>query len=361
MNVDDILFVLFRHKWKILLCAALGIAAAASVYLYKQRLYQSEAKLMVRYVVDSSAVDTLDSQPKGSDASQINSEVQILTSWDLAMQVASAVGVERLLPESEGKATLAAAANIVREGLTVVSPKYTNIIVLSYKNPNPELATLVLKELVARYFTKHLEVHRSGDAFDFVTQQSDQVKARLNQTEEELKQLKGKTGIVSLAENTLLINGELANTQDALQTAQAEYAEQQARVQAMDKSLEPKKEGAPETEPPPIDRDAVRRYEALLAQLERLRQVQMDLLAKYGEKAAQPEVPDELQRSQQVRAQQRADNGRIRIWQRRVAPCVSALWALKETWRRQWRASDTVVKTIQASLTRSAKRVLIHS
>ena len=104
---------------------------------------------------------------------------------------------------------------------------------------------------------------------------------------------KGKTGIVSLAENTLLINGELANTQAALQTAQAEYAEQQARVQAMDKSLEPKKEGAPETEPPPIDRDAVRRYEALLGQLERLRQVQMDLLAKYGEKAAGPDVPDE--------------------------------------------------------------------
>ncbi len=122
--------------------------------------------------------------------------------------------------------------------------------------------------------------------------------------------MKGKTGIVSLAENTLLINGELANTQDALQTAQAEYAEQQARVQAMDKSLEPKKQSAPEAEPPPIDRDAVRRYEALLGQLERLRQVQMDLLAKYGEKAAQPDVPDELQRSQQVRSQQRADNSR---------------------------------------------------
>ena len=65
MNLDDILFVLFRHKWKILLCAALGIAAAASVYLLKQRLYQSEAKLMVRYVVDRSAVDSLDSDAEG--------------------------------------------------------------------------------------------------------------------------------------------------------------------------------------------------------------------------------------------------------------------------------------------------------
>ncbi len=66
----------------------------------------------------------------------------------------------------------------------MVSPKYTNIIVLSYQNPNPELATLVLKELVALYILRSIfrQVHRSGDAFDFVTQQSDQVKARLNQT-----------------------------------------------------------------------------------------------------------------------------------------------------------------------------------
>ena len=67
MNLDDVLFILFRHKWKILFCAALGIAAAASAYLFKPRLYESEAKLMVRYVVDRSAVDTLDSQPKNSD------------------------------------------------------------------------------------------------------------------------------------------------------------------------------------------------------------------------------------------------------------------------------------------------------
>ena len=49
----------------------------------------------------------------------------------------------------------------------------------------------MLRELISVYFTKHLEVHRSADAFNFVAQQSDEVRARLNQTEEELKQLKG--------------------------------------------------------------------------------------------------------------------------------------------------------------------------
>ena len=72
--------------------------------------------------------------------------------------------------------------------------RQTNIILVSYRNQDPELATLVLKELLTRYFAKHLEVHRSADAFNFVSQQSDEVRARLNQTEEELNRLKKQSG-----------------------------------------------------------------------------------------------------------------------------------------------------------------------
>ena len=57
---------------------------------------------------------------------------------------------------------------------------------------DPQIATLVLQELLSRYFVKHLEVHRSAGAFDFVTQQTDQVRARLNQTEDALKSLQGE-------------------------------------------------------------------------------------------------------------------------------------------------------------------------
>ena len=64
LNLDEVLFILFRHKWKILLCAAIGVALAVFTYVNYQPLYESEAKLMLRYVVDRSTVDSLDSQPK---------------------------------------------------------------------------------------------------------------------------------------------------------------------------------------------------------------------------------------------------------------------------------------------------------
>ena len=60
MNLDDILFILFRHKWKIGFFAIAGIAAAAAVFFFFPPVYESRAKLLVRYVVERSAVDAID-------------------------------------------------------------------------------------------------------------------------------------------------------------------------------------------------------------------------------------------------------------------------------------------------------------
>ena len=125
----------------------------------------------------------------------INAEVSILTSWDLAVQVAEALGPKRVLPDAKGNPSITEAAGAIFSGLKVASTKNSNVIQVSYTNSRPEVATLVLNELVNRYFTKHLEVHRSAGAFDFVSQQTDQVRSRLNQTEDALKALKAKAEV----------------------------------------------------------------------------------------------------------------------------------------------------------------------
>ena len=92
--------------------------------------------------------------------------------------------MQRLLPPSGASATEGEAAQSIASGLKVIANKGSNIILISYENRNPEIATIVLQELLSRYFVKHLEVHRSVGAFDFVAQQTDQVRGRLNQSEE---------------------------------------------------------------------------------------------------------------------------------------------------------------------------------
>jgi uncharacterized protein involved in exopolysaccharide biosynthesis/Mrp family chromosome partitioning ATPase len=238
VKLSDILFALFKRKRTVLLCAAVGIIAAAAFYFLYPPVYESQAKLLVRYVLERSAVDPIEATNAAAASNNttdkvIGAEMEILTSWDLAAQVAQAIGLKRLLPSSGASATESDAARSISLGLNVISNKGSNIIFVSYKNRNPEIATLVLQELLSRYFIKHLEVHRSAGAFDFVIQQTDQVRTRLNQTEDALKSLRDKTGIVSLKEGSTALTTEAASTQEQLNTAEAELAEQEALVKQM--------------------------------------------------------------------------------------------------------------------------------
>jgi polysaccharide biosynthesis transport protein len=310
LNRNDIFIALFKHKKKIVLAAAVGLIAAAAVYFRYPPIYESQAKLLVRYLVERSTVDAIDN-PNGASLmgrggdNVLGSEVEILSSWDLAVQTADAVGVKRLLPQAKGVPSKDSAAGTISGGLKVTIHSQSNIIFVSYKNQDPELATLVLNELVNRYFNKHLEVHRSAGAFDFVTQQTDQVRSRLNQTEDALKDLKEKAGIVSLAESTAALSNESARTEEQLHSAEAELAEQQARVRqiggpvvetnrvrkALPVSDRPDAEhnatvgdsnsDSSESAEPEAPSEALQQYQVLVSRLPQLRQAKLDLLAKY--------------------------------------------------------------------------------
>ena len=118
IHASDILFALFRCKWTIVFCTLLGLAGAAAVFYRFPPAYQSQAKLLVRYVLERNGVDSIDNTTKPNQSSSgtgkttdsiIDAEVQILTSWDLAAQVAEAIGPKRLGASS----TAAAASSIV--------------------------------------------------------------------------------------------------------------------------------------------------------------------------------------------------------------------------------------------------------
>jgi polysaccharide biosynthesis transport protein len=298
--MNDVLFAVFKHKGKILFGALAGFVAAIAVHFLYPAEYQSEAKLLVRYVLDRSPIDPIDGQSAQSSVSSgfgrtsanvIGSEAEILGSWDLATQVAEAIGPKRLLPDSGDAASVPAAAGTVAGGLEVLSHPGSDIISVSYKNGDPRLAVLVLEELVNRYFNKHLEVHRSAAAFDFVTQQSDQVRARLNATEDALKTIKAKAGIASTADNSTTLSADVVKIEDQYFAAESELAEQTARVRQIEESLgatpgsisgkKPASKPSPSATPHPASSEEVQNYQAMVTRLSELRKARLDLLSKY--------------------------------------------------------------------------------
>jgi uncharacterized protein involved in exopolysaccharide biosynthesis/Mrp family chromosome partitioning ATPase len=284
LNLHDVLFILYRHKWKILFCAATGIIAAAAIFFLLPPTYESEAKLFVRYVVDKSAIDGLDSQiktPNPQTDTLVNSEVEILTSSDLAREVAETIGFERLMPHARAKSDIGKAIETIQRNLMVSVIKGTNIINLSFKSSDSQLPMPILQELVKRYFDKHLEVHRSVGAFDFVAKETQELQTELNQTEQELKELKARAGIISLKESTETVATELGKTQAALDTAEVDLAAQQARVKELQKSLAFTSSTSSDNPVRPASSEAVQEYQSLVNRLTQLQQAETELLSKY--------------------------------------------------------------------------------
>jgi len=286
MGVHDILFVLFKHRKKILLSAFSGIAAAAAVHFLTPPPYTSQVKLLVRYVLDRNTLDSLDPQLKSPGTGSFNenslaSEIEILTSWDLAEQVADLIDSEKSAQAIPGTAAKTDAAQNILRGLSVTALKGSNILLVSYKNQDPILAVQVLQNLVNRYFVKHLEVHRSASAFDYVSNETDQVRLRLKQIEDDLQKIKAKMGIISLAESTITLTTAMTKSEEALHTAQAEAAEQRARVRVMEGWLTTSGQSSGET--PKIENDMAisHNYQALLAQIVRMGQSKQDLLSRF--------------------------------------------------------------------------------
>src|SRR5690349_15580079 len=53
ISLGDILYVVFRHKWKIISISLIGIIGALLLPLLMPPPYQSEAKLFIKYVLET--------------------------------------------------------------------------------------------------------------------------------------------------------------------------------------------------------------------------------------------------------------------------------------------------------------------
>jgi uncharacterized protein involved in exopolysaccharide biosynthesis len=282
IGLSDILFVLFRHKWKIIFSGLVGLIAASAIYFLVSRVYESQAKLLVRYVMERSAVDGLDSQiktPTPENETLLNSEIEILTSSDLLRQVAESIGTNKLGLGPD--ASIQDAVELIGHSLDVSVVKDTNIISVVYSSGNPNLPMPVVQELVKRYFDKHLEVHRSIGAFNFVAKETAEVKKRLAETEAELKELKESVGIISLTEAKANLAAEFGKTQEELDSAISDFAAQQARVTDLEKSLAISENKRAETPAQPVSGDVLEQYKSLIARLTQLQKAESELLLKY--------------------------------------------------------------------------------
>ena len=189
---------------------------------------------------------------------EINSELSILKSRDLAEKVVDIFGPDIFLSGSppsdtdsprmkfrrfikdsikwpfvkisqlhgKGEEQLMAAGKrdaaimILMKDLQVETEKDSNIISIVLQADNPALARNVLTTLIDLYLDKHINAYRTRGSFEFFSKQHGILKAGLTQTEQKLTNMKKMLGLMPsrdlLLEQTASIESELGKTESDL-------------------------------------------------------------------------------------------------------------------------------------------------
>ncbi|NIA14606.1 MAG: hypothetical protein GWP08_11050 [Nitrospiraceae bacterium] len=317
-SVRDVVYVVFRHKWKIAL-VFLAVVLGVMAYSYlAPEIFRSEAKLLVRLGRENMAVDPSVSGPPmpvlTSRDGEVKSEIAILTSESLLEGMVDAMGLEAFTdPPSDKPATwhsglVSSAGSVVgavkdlAEGLAVKSglrpelterekvvrrlvkgvdvevEKQSSVLTVTLEQGHAALARDALDTLLGLYLERHIEVFASQASPKFFETQAAKLRAELAEKEQRLDAYRRENGVVTLAGESEKLLGHISNLENMLANTLSERRASEARVAELEKGL------AAQSNVREISRTTGRpnfAADALKDRLADLRTAELDLSSRY--------------------------------------------------------------------------------
>jgi succinoglycan biosynthesis transport protein ExoP len=283
-SLRDFYNVLFRQKRKILLAFFSVMFAAVLITFLCPRVYNSETELLLRIGRENATLGPTATTGKiiniNTDReNEINSEVDILRSRELAEKLVDAIGAKLILHGAREtlpadaplptalrywarqalrypftvlsrllftESDSTAAGRLLQKDLAILSfmkrldvqvSKKSNMITITYGTNDPELARSVLNRFVGFYLEKHIAVNRTPGSYTFFKKQKSALRSALDRTEEELKDLKNRTAVASISEQRRILMERIGAIKRQLENTKASAAAAQARVWALTAAL----------------------------------------------------------------------------------------------------------------------------
>ncbi|MBD3275801.1 MAG: hypothetical protein GF372_10835 [Candidatus Marinimicrobia bacterium] len=272
-TLRDVYYVLFRHKNKILTFFFAVVVMVAVGTLLQPEIYQSEAKIMMRLGRESVTLDpTADvgtvMHVSQSREQQINSELEILKSRDLLEQVVLNIGAELILAQGDeselsaqgdfssgsnasGTALAAGisaesgyseeqerAIKLLSNNFSFESLQRSNILTIAFEAEDPVFARQVVSELISEFKKKHIEAWATPGSYEFFENQSTEAMAKLDNTEQELAQVRKVTGIAAIDEQQSVLIQRLNDLQQQITDNQSDLVATRSQVEQLQQKLD---------------------------------------------------------------------------------------------------------------------------
>jgi uncharacterized protein involved in exopolysaccharide biosynthesis len=219
----------YRRMW---LQVVLGVVCITLVYVaLAPRRYRSEMDILVQNKRGDEQITPSringEITINGVTEEQINSEIQLLTSPELANEVVdpgwtseSAVGKTRAQLSAHDKAV----ENFTKH-LTVSMVRKSDVIRVEYVASDPKTATDTLNRLLAAFLKKQQDIAQPPGTAKFFTDQAASYKQQLDQAQQQLAAYQQQNKIVSLPDSESALDREINDAQTELRSTDAQISE----------------------------------------------------------------------------------------------------------------------------------------
>jgi succinoglycan biosynthesis transport protein ExoP len=198
-----------RHLWLVGLIVGAALIGTLAWLSRQPKEYGSRAVVMVEQQQRKILNNMQELQPENLETEDyLNTVVQSLTSTTLMLRVAQAIGLEKdpktfpPLPEGRNYSDKAIAEGM-RHRVTAALRRGTRLIDISVEDESPErakeMADAVVKEFLRQTFEQQFSVSRL--ASEFLQEEADKLKVKLDRSEENLQAYKERNNAVSLEQN----------------------------------------------------------------------------------------------------------------------------------------------------------------
>ncbi|HEV2348438.1 MAG TPA: polysaccharide biosynthesis tyrosine autokinase [Terriglobia bacterium] len=233
--------ILSRRRWEVLTVAFVVLTIVA-IYTFKMKpVYLATAELEIDS--ESPLIQSLKdlSENLPTDEAYLQTQVKVLQSDNLAWQTIQQLGLAQnpaFAPDASKPSSRSVEPRILRgklmsafsSAVSVTLVRNTQILQVSFESTDPDLAARVANTLVNKY--KEYDFHQKYDATrqasGWMEQQLDEVKAKVEKSQEALVQYERTNSIVNVSDKQSVVEQRLSDLSRDLSSAQSDRQQKEA-------------------------------------------------------------------------------------------------------------------------------------
>ena len=234
------LWILRRHRWKIVAFVATCVLVTAIVSARLQPIYESTATMDIDRQAPPEVVGQDSTRSAGDETEAfIATQINLIQSDSVLRPVAEQYHLLNLEGKSNHlssqKVQEMAAAPVSLSHLKVTRPTGTDLLLINYRSTDPRLAADVSNAIANSYIAHmyNIQIQSSASLSSFMEKQLDELKAKMEQSNLALAQFEKDLDVINPEDKSNILSARLLQLNTEYTNAQAERVSKQAAWEAI--------------------------------------------------------------------------------------------------------------------------------